>query len=152
MAFHLARFLAQVSPRELRRHFQRRHPEVAGAVDWAGADAATRAMLQEAILQAGDRCAQIIPMLERMHCFADVLGDRAMRAVCGGDKDLLEHLHRLGSPQERALWLYDCAESLFERAEEIRFADHYAGGGRPWTGFVGPRARWPEPEADRLER
>jgi hypothetical protein len=41
--------------------------------------------------------------------------------------------------------------ALFERAEEIRDADHYWGSGRRWTGFVGPRGCWPVLEGEELD-
>jgi hypothetical protein len=152
VAFNLHRFLAHLAADALERHFAARHPEVARPVDWTGPPEHVRASLEGVILTCARGRDDLISSLERVHLLADGPGDRAMVAACGPDEALVEGLRALGSAHERALWLLERHDRLFERAEESRYADLYAGAGRRWTGFLGPRARWPELEGGRLDR
>jgi hypothetical protein len=152
VAFGLRKFLAHLTAGTLERHFKARHPQIAASVGWADPLDRLRAALERAILACPVGSCDPFPLLERVHLLSDVPGDRAMVAACGPNEGLVETLRALDNAYERALWLLDRGDRLFERAEEIRYTDLYAGAGRRWTGFVGPRVRWPELEAGRLER
>jgi hypothetical protein len=152
MTFRLRRFLRCPGVDRLERHFRARHPDVAASVDWGAGDDELRAALEAAILARPAGRDELFSALERVHLLADVPGDRAMVAACGRDEAAIEEMRVLGNAHERALWLLGRGDGRFGRAEEIRFSDHHAGAGRQWTGFVGPRERWPDLAAERLER
>jgi hypothetical protein len=80
--------------------------------------------------------------------FADEAGERALVAI--GALNSNEPI--LASTHERALTLLDRDEDLFARAEETRHADWFAQTARSWSGYAGPKERWPETSGGRLNR
>ena len=152
MAFRLRKLLAHLAVDSLERHFKTQHAQIAASIEWADFPEQVRAALERAILTCSAGRDDPFRSLERVHLLADVAGDRAIMAACNLNEGLVDSLRTLGSPHELAFGLLDRGDHLFERAEDIRYTDWYAGAGRRWTGFVGPRARWPHLSAERLAR
>ena len=151
VAFNLRRFLSHLTFNALEQYLRKRHPQVAASVDWTAPPEHLHAMLEQTVLDQRSGCEDLVPVLERMHLMADERGDRAMTAACGIDLELRRDLHGRSNAHERALWLFAEHEPYFERAEEIRDADAFWGSGRRWTGFVGPRGRWPILDGEALD-
>ena len=151
MAFHLNKCLAQFRLNALRQHLVKRHPDLERTIAWGKDEKQLRPLLAKTINDLPKGHEALIADLERVDLLADGAGDRAMTAVCAGAQTLVDHLHDLPCVHERALWLYDENSALFERAEEVRYADYYAQG-RQWSGFVGPHDRWPDLAPERVEQ
>jgi hypothetical protein len=148
MSFNLRRFLAHVSPAMLKVHLRKRRPELAAGIDWSVPEEKLRAAALDAITGRPGEADEIILSLERVHHLADEAGERAIVAVgaVNGAEAAFTSIH------DRALDLLDRDERLFERAEEARHADWFARAARHWSGYVGPKERWPEISQGRLER
>jgi hypothetical protein len=123
VAFRLRKLLAHLAVDSLERHFKTRHPQIAASVDWAASPDRVRAAQEAAVLTSPAGRDDLFRLLERVHLLADVAGDRAIIAACNCNEALIDTLRALDSPQERALWLLDRGDHLFERAEEIRYTD-----------------------------
>jgi hypothetical protein len=151
VAFNLRKFLSQLRVQTLEQYLRASYPQVAASMDWAAPPERLQATLAQTILGQPSGRENLLPLLERIHLIANERGDRAMTAACGMDLELRRCFHAHLNSHERALWLFAEHEPCFERAEEIRDADAFWGSGRRWTGFVGPRDRWPVLAGEELD-
>lgn len=152
MSFHLSRLLAHLRPEALRLYLEDRFPALSDDIDWTAEPKELPSAVAAAIDGMASRREDLLAAFERVDLLGDEAGDRAIVAVLADDSAASERVAQTDNAKERALWLAGAKPALFERAEEIRYADHYSNGGRRWTGFLGPTERWPSLDTDRLQR
>jgi hypothetical protein len=75
---------------------------------------------------------------ERANEMADEVGQNALLGSVTNRIAILGAFDGMGSPQERALWMFYTDRTAFERAEDARYID-YGRQSRIWDGFVIPR-------------
>lgn len=128
----LSAFVRKTSSPLLQAYFDQSHIAVPGTIDWRSEAAGLAKPLLTAIdtMSPADH-ARVQADADRVADMADQAGQAALNTAVT-DRDQFDKI-KIG--YDRALWVFLNNRSEFERAEEIRYADHYRRGAM-WSGFV----------------
>lgn len=137
MPISLEKFVRTVTPAALRPYFEAK--EIEASVDWeADEKSGARQVIDVVYALADPVRSQVLIDFERANEMADEVGQNALLGAVTSRMAALEVFATMGSPQERALWVFYTDLAAFERAEDARYIDH-GRQSRIWDGFVIPR-------------
>ena len=145
----LSRFVRSVRPQDFRAHLEINRIIAPEGVDWtAASEDVAQQFLQSLDQLSDDQRDRLIADAERISAMTDEPGQAALLALL----DYREQLLTIEGAHARAHWLYVQSREAFRRAEEIRYADENREAQRLWDGFVGPRLRDVNNDAQTDER
>jgi hypothetical protein len=131
MPISLEKFARTVTPAALRPYFEAKEIEV--SVDWEANEKSGARQVIDAVYALADPVrSQVLIDFERGDEMANEVGQNALLAAVTSRMALSKPFATMGSPRERALWVFYTDQAAFERAEDARHRLRLAGPHLGW--------------------